>query len=333
MPYFAEGGVMDNGNALVYAYLLDGEGGGKSVDMPEIESWNSTEGLLWVHLDSKNQEAQAWLENNSGLSLLTCSSLLEQETRPRNILSDDGLLLILRGVNPNPGADPEDMIAIRMLLTEHRIISMRYRRVMAVQDIQRAIDKGKGPRTTGEFLVMITELIADRIGDVVVELDDKVSELENSVLTAEGHGLRSQLADLRRTSISLRRYIAPQRDVLARLLHDRISWLTDLDRAHIREVAERTARYVEDIDSARERAAVTQEELNNRLSEQMNKAMYVLSIVAAIFLPLGLLTGLLGINVGGIPGTDNEWAFILVTALLIGLAVFLLAWFKKIKWI
>ena len=324
---------MNNGAALVFAYLLDGKGGGKAVDMHDMESWNSDHGLLWIHLDSKNQEAQAWLEKKSGLSSLTCESLLEQETRPRNIQSDDGLLLILRGVNCNPGADPEDMVAIRMLLTEHRIISMRYRRIMAVQDIKEAIDKAKGPMTAGEFLVMITELIADRMGDVVVEIDDKAGELENLVLTAESHELRGQLADLRRASISLRRYIAPQRDVMARLLHDRISWLTDLDRAHLREVAERTARYVEDIDSARERAAVTQEELNNRLSEQMNKAMYVLSIVAAIFLPLGLLTGLLGINVGGIPGTESRWAFTLVTVLLIGLAVFLLAWFRKLKWI
>jgi zinc transporter len=331
--HIAKGGVMNNENALVYAYLLDGKGGGRTIDMPEVESWNSDQGLLWIHLDSKTPEAQAWLENKSGLSSLTCESLLEQETRPRNIQSDDGLLLILRGVNCNPGADPEDMVAIRMLLTENRIISMRYRRIMAVQDIQKTIDKGKGPSTSGEFLVMITELIADRMGDVVVELDDTVSELENSVLTAESHELRSQLADLRRTSISLRRYIAPQRDILARLLHDRIAWLTDTDRAHLREVAERTARYVEDIDSARERAAVTQEELNNRLSDQMNKAMYVLSIVAAIFLPLGLLTGLLGINVGGIPGTESKWAFALVTALLIGFAALLIAWFKKIKWI
>lgn len=324
---------MNYGNSLVHAYLLDGKGGGKAVDWPEIETWDPAQGLLWVHLDSKIAEAQEWLEHRSGLGALTCESLLEQETRPRNIQTDDGYLLILRGVNANPGADPEDMVAIRMLLTEQRIISMRYRRIMAVQDIRNTIDAGKGPRNVSEFLVMITEQIADRMGDVVAEIDDKVDELEDTVLTAESHELRSQLADLRRTSIGLRRYIAPQRDVLSRLLHDRISWLADLDRAHLREVAERNARFVEDIDSARERAAVTQEELNNRLSEQMNKAMYVLSIVAAIFLPLGLLTGLLGINVGGIPGTESKWSFTLVTALLIVLAVFLVAWFKKIKWL
>lgn len=78
---------------------------------------------------------------------------------------------------------------------------------------------------------------------------------------------------------------------------------------------------------------MTQEKLNNRLSEQMNKAIYVLSIVAAIFLPLGLLTGLLGINVGGIPGTDNSWAFTVVTVALIAIAIGLVVWFRKIKWL
>ena len=324
---------MQNGDALVYAYLLDGKGFGKALEWSDINTWEPDQGLLWLHLDSQNPEAQNWLENSSGIGKLTCESLLEKETRPRNILLSDGLLLILRGINCNPGADPDDMVAIRILLNEQRIISMRYRRIKAVQDVQEAIDAGKGPSSAGEFLVMVTDRLTDRMGDVVAEIDDKVDELEDTVLTAESYELRSQLAGLRRTCISLRRYIAPQRDVLTRLLHDQLQWITDLDRAHLREVAERTARFVEDIDSARERAAVTHEELNSRLSEQMNKAMYLLSIIEAIFLTLGLLTGLLGINVGGIPGTESKWAFSLVTAVLVGLAIIMIAWFKKIKWL
>jgi zinc transporter len=260
-------------------------------------------------------------------------SLLDQGTRPRNIVSDEGLLLILRGVNCNPGEDPEDMVAIRMLFAEHRIITVRYRRVMAIQDVHKAINDNKGPRSAGEFLVMVAERIADRMGDIVADLDDSVDELEDTVLTAETHALRSNLAGLRRKAISLRRYIAPQRDVLFRLIQERVSFLSDIDRAHLRELSERTARFVEDIDSARDRASITQEELNNKLSEQMNRAMYTLSIVAAIFLPLGLLTGLLGINVGGIPGAEYKWAFALVVVLLAAIAVGLLIWFRKIKWI
>ena len=326
-------GIMNEGNAIVYAYLLDGKGGGEAVDWKAIDNWNPSQGLLWIHLDLKMDDTRVWLENESGLHQITRESLLDQDTRPRNIVSDEGLLLILRGVNCNPGEDPEDMVAIRMLFSEHRIITTRYRRVMAVQDINNAINANKGPCSAGDFLVMVAERIADRMGEIVADIDDSVDELEDTVLTAEIHELRSILADLRRKAISLRRYIAPQRDVLFRLIQERISFLNDIDRAHLREVAERTARFVEDVDSARDRASITQEELNNKLSEQMNKAIYTLSIVAAIFLPLGLLTGLLGINVGGIPGAENRWAFALVVLILIGIAAGLLVWFKKIKWI
>lgn len=324
---------MDNQSALVHACLLDGKGGARDMTWADIDGWQPGQGVLWIHLDSMHPGATDWLVTKSGLPLLTCDSLLERESRPRNILTDEGLLLILRGVNCNPGADPEDMVAIRMLLSEHRIITMRYRRIMAVSDIREGLGAGKGPCNTGEFLSMVADRIADRMGDVVAGLDDQADELEDSVLSAESRELRGRLADLRRKAISLRRYIAPQRDVLARMLHDRISWLTEREHAQLREVAERTARFVEDVDSARERAAVTQEELNSRLSEQMNKAMYTLSIVAAIFLPLGLLTGLLGINVGGIPGTENRWAFTIVTVSLFAVAIGLVLWFKKIKWL
>ena len=123
---------MSDGDALVYSYLLDGKGGGEAVDWTTIGNWNPSQGLLWIHLDSKIHETQVRLENESGLSEITRESLLDQGTRPRNIVSDEGLLLILRGVNCNPGEDPEDMVAIRMLFTEHRIITVRYRRVMAI---------------------------------------------------------------------------------------------------------------------------------------------------------------------------------------------------------
>ncbi len=82
--------------------------------------------------------------------------------------------------------------------------------------------------------------------------------------------------------------------ILGRLQNERLEWFSDKVKVHLRELSEKTTRFVENLDSARDRAAITQEELNNRLSEQMNKAMYVLSIVAAIFLPLSLFVPFCG---------------------------------------
>ncbi len=324
---------MSKNDGLVFGYVLDEDGGGRRIDWKEVRKWSPEKGLLWLHLDYASERVRKWLTEESGLNPILCEALLAEETRPRILSSSDGLLLILRGVNCNPGADPEDMVSLRMWFEEKRLITMRHRRVMAIEDIHQAIEAGKGPCSSGEFVTMIAERIDDRMGGVIADIDDAVDELEDTVLDAESHELRPRLAELRRQTISLRRYIAPQRDVLSRLQNERMSWLKEGDRVHIREIAERTARFVEDLDSARDRAAITQEELTNRLSEQMNKAIYTLSIIAAIFLPLGLLTGLLGINVGGIPGTESPWAFAVVSVIL-GLIAGALVWlFKYIRWL
>jgi len=101
----------------------------------------------------------------------------------------------------------------------------------------------------------------------------------------------------------------------------------------LREVSDRLVRHIENIDAVRERAAITQEELINRVSEQLNKRMYVLSVVAAIFLPLGFFTGLLGVNVGGIPGGDNPKAFLVFILLLIVVVIFQVLLFRWKKWL
>jgi len=106
-----------------------------------------------------------------------------------------------------------------------------------------------------------------------------------------------------------------------------------MDGIQLREVADHITRYVEDLDSAKDRAAVCQEELENRIGAQMNKTLYILSIITAIFLPLGLITGLLGINVGGIPGSENPFAFAFVCLLLLAIVVGQVLIFRRIRWV
>ena len=131
----------------------------------------------------------------------------------------------------------------------------------------------------------------------------------------------------------MRRYLAPQREALNWILSERVAWFEAEDRARVREAGDRLAQYIETLDSVRERAAVTQEELINQISEESNARMYILSIVSAVFLPLGFATGLLGINVGGIPGADNDQAFMIFIAMLVGLAALMLVYFRYKRWL
>ena len=130
---------MESQDGLIFAYILDSDGGGIAVDWHGVGDWRPEKGPLWIHIDHSNDHAEQWLKTESKLSALSCGILLEQDTRPRFINTSEGFLLILRGVNCNPGSDPEDMVALRMSLEEKRIITMRQRRVMAINDIYEAI--------------------------------------------------------------------------------------------------------------------------------------------------------------------------------------------------
>ncbi len=317
---------------LICAYLLDGKGGGRSIEWNDVRQWKADKhSPIWVHLDRSHAQSKQWLQKESGLDPIVCEALLAEETRPRTLVVGQGLLAILRGVNLNPGADPDDMISVRLWVEKDRIITLRARRAMAIQDIRETIDAGTGPKGPADFLVALTVRLIDRMGPVLAGIDEAIDDAEEQVLEAQSHELRMKLGRLRREPIGLRRYIAPQRDAIARLQVEVIPWLDDLHRARLREVSDRVTRYVEDLDALRERAAVIQEELAGRLAEQMNRTMYILSLVAAVFLPLGLITGLLGINVGGIPGTDSHWGFTIVCVLMAALAVMQVLLFRRMR--
>ena len=324
---------MSQQDGLICAVILDGEGGGREIGWPEIESWSADQGVLWLHLDRTGAEAQNWLKQHSGIDPVICRTLLQEEVRPRALTMGEALLVILRGVNLNPGADPEDMVGVRIWLERDRIVTLRYRRLMAVNDLREALAAKTGPKGPGEFLYRLAEGLIERMGPVVGELDDRVDQLEDEVLTAQSAELRTKLGEIRREAIALRRYLAPQRDVMSRLPSEQVGWLDALHKAHLREIADRTLRYVEDLDAARERAAVTQDELNNRLADQMNRTMYLLTIVAAVLLPPSLITGLFGINVGGMPGVENPWAFAAIVAVLVVLGVVEVVLLRRLKWI
>jgi zinc transporter len=142
-------------------------------------------------------------------------ALLADESRPRVTEFDNGLLVALRGVNLNPGAEPEDMVSLRIWAEKNRIITTRRRKLLSVADIYSALEKGKGPRTSGEFLENVADRLMSRMGGVIDELEEKVAELEEAVLTRESHELRPKLASIRRDAIYLRRYMAPQREAIA----------------------------------------------------------------------------------------------------------------------
>ena len=320
-----------NNSGLVSALLIADKV--SQLDWDSVNNLRPAAGLLWMHFDYKEESARSWIKNESHLDEQVIDALLAQDTRPRFFLHGQGLLVIVRGVNLNPGAEPDDMVSLRVWIEPGRILSMRHRRVKAVEDLRETLLQGKGPRSESEFLAELTKTITLRMSESLHNLSERVDELEEMVLEENSKPVRTVISELRRQIIGLRRYLAPQQEVFTDLQSQDIEWMEPQAQASLRETSDRLTRYVEDLDAARERTVVTQDELENQMASRTNKTIYLLSIITAIFLPLGLLTGLLGINVGGIPGAENPYAFAIVCSLLVGIVIMQVVIFRRIRWV
>ncbi|MBY5992539.1 zinc transporter ZntB [Ferrimonas balearica] len=318
---------------LLHALLLDGQGGARPLSWPEVAAWSPQQGFLWLHLDYSEPQAQAWLREHSGLSALVAEALLAEDTRPRTSPMEAGLLMALRGVNQNPQSDPEDMVSLRLFLTPERLITTRRRKLLSVANLIEGLNTGSGPHGAMDTLASLVDGLIWGMGDVVAEFEERIDALESELVAPDGEVKRLELTGLRQQCIALRRHMAPQREALIRLAELPLTWLEERHRLHLREGIDRLARHIEGIDAIRERAALVQEELLGRASEQLNGRMYVLSVIAAIFLPLGFFTGLLGVNVAGIPGESEPLAFWWFLVALVAVVVGQLLLFRWKRWL
>ncbi len=324
---------MTNPNGFLYACTIDGSGYGHPLDEDTLSEKVSSNDLTWVHLDANSEAAQKWLRSEiSYLDTIIVDALLAEETRPRILEFEKGVLMILRGVNLNEDAHPEDMVSIRLWVDESRIISVRRRRLKAVIDIQKRLEGGTGPKSSGDFVATLSARLFERMEPVFTELDEQLDNLEEEVMEIPDASERQKIIRLRKQAIIFKRYIAPQKDVISYLRTSDQGWLDLMHKRRLQESLDRVIRYIEDLDAIRERAQIVNDELDKSLAEKLNTNMFVLSVLSAIFLPLSFLTGLLGINVGGIPGAEYPYAFIIFTVMLCVIVGVQIWWFKKLKW-
>lgn len=165
-----------------------------------------------------------------------------------------------------------------------------------------------------------------------LELVENTDEFEERSF-ATIRGLSAELAAARQSAIKLRRFVRPQAEATIEL-SEGLVWPLDPESAGIlREAANHALRTIEELDATVDRLRAVHDHLEMQQSSALRRNSNVLSIVAAIFLSLGFLTGLFGVNVGGMPGSEATLALRLLTgaSAIIGIALFLI--FKFSKWL
>ena len=321
---------------LVHALVLDGKGGARSVARTELDDLQlQPQQSLWLHWDRSHPQTRSWLLRESGLSEFACELLLEENTRPRLLpLTDEQMLLFLRGVNLNPGAEPEDMVSVRIFAQAQRVISLRLRPLRASDEVIQQLAQGRGPRTASELLLVMGQLLTEKVQGLVSDLSEMVDLEEERTESDERYKtVQGALQQIRRRAAGLRRFLAPQRDIYAQLSRSKYSWFANEDADYWNELNNSLIRYLEELEHTRERAALVLETEDRKRGERMNRTMYRFGIITCIFLPMSFLTGLLGINVGGIPGSDSPHGFLYASLLVLGLALGQWWLFRRLRWV
>ncbi|MEX2648986.1 MAG: zinc transporter ZntB [Alphaproteobacteria bacterium] len=325
---------------LRFACVLDGAGNCRELDWDGVRRWQPEDGVLWLHLERNDPTAQGWLMDESGVDSLSCRALLAEESRPRVEDVGDCLMVVLRGVNLGIDDDPDDvspdqdLVPIHIWAEPFRLISLRDKghHLIALRDIREALAQGRGPSNTGGLLVKLSEKLVKYAEPIVDQLEASIEDMEDRLHELEPAGVRAQLADVRHAAVELRRYLAPQREALIHLQAEEAAWLTRKNRLHLRECADRVARYVESLDAIRGRATILHEDLTALATEKIAKASHRFSILAAVILPPSLIAGIFGANLGGIPGASKPWAFAILCLIVLVIVPLELWLLKRLKW-
>lgn len=313
----------------VYAYQLDGKGGVNEINTQCVAS---VEKPCWLHLDYTLPASEQWINTTSLLPDNVREALAGESVRPKVLRMGEGTLITLRSINLNADSRPDQLVTIRVYLTGKMIISTRHRKVFSMDEMISDMQHGTGPTDTGSWLVEMCDALTDHTSDFIEDMHDKIIDIEDDLMDQQVPE-RGQMALLRKQLIVLRRYMSPQRDVFSRLASERLPWMNDDERCRMQEIADRLGRGLDDLDANIARTGVLADEIGSLMADALNRRTYTMSMLAMLFLPTTFLTGLFGVNLGGIPGNTSPYGFSLFCLSLLILVGGVAWWLKKSKWL
>lgn len=312
--------------------VFDGRGGVRRLEETEEAEFSVPQrGFALISGNSRAPEFKVWLKKEVGdfnADLLTVPS-----TRSRCTVFEDKAMVVLRVARPS--ADPDDVG--RQLLTlwieKQRVIIASELNIPDFLGIAAWQQTHHAPVTAADLVARLALRAADRMEPLIERLGDNLDKIEEQLMGDQAKDSRARLSHLRRNLINFRRLIWPQRDVLNTLEIEDLSFFTARDRVRLREAGSRTARLGDELQALSERAVLVHEQILDTRAEQMNRTMLILAAVTVVFMPLTVISGVLGMNVAGIPFSDSPWAFAGVCAFLALLGGGIALWMHKRKWL
>jgi zinc transporter len=238
----------------------------------------------------------------------------------------DSLLARIHDVLFDFTFDASAVATTSLCVTPRVLVSARLRPLRSVDHLRAAVQAGQVFRSPVELLSYLLRDQANVLFDILRKSTMRVDPMEDRLLFKRVSVSRSELGSLRRLLVRFQRLLAPEPAAFFRLLNRPPDWITEEELQNLQQAADKFSTAISDTTALVERVKQLQEELAALVNEQTNRTLFVLTIVTVLALPINLIAGLFGMNVGGIPLAQHPYGFFLVVGPLLVLTAFLAYW-------
>jgi zinc transporter len=310
---------------LVWGYLFVPNGSGSVVGSHEVDDQlakqqaGESRDFLWLHFNLANASCVGWLRQHLSLpdafyeSLRPGTSHSGSSTRVE--LADESVIAVLNDVQFF-ALDVSDASTMSLCAAPHMLVTARKTPLRSVDKLRAAVKAGERFRSPAELLAHLLRDQADVLVQIVREATVQVDQFEDKMFSGQALSSRPKLGALRRVLVRLQRLLAPEPAALFRLLNRPPAWISVDDVSDLRQSAEELSASVADSVALVERVRLLQEELIALVNEQTNRTLFVLTVVTVLALPLTIIPGMLGMNVGGVPFREHDGGFWIVIGFL-----------------
>lgn len=308
-------------SGLVCGYLFGKDLRGRPIDSKSALEWldqrdRHTDEFIWLHFNLANTASEKWLREHAGLVDEFYETLHEGSRSTRIDLASGTLIAVVNDVLHDFSFEASDISTLWLSVDQQVVISARRKPLQSIDRLRHAVKNGEPIRASVELLIHLLRDQADVLINIVRDATKRVDGIEDNLLAGKANQKRAKLGELRRVLVRLQRLLAPEPAALFRLLQRPPAWMAELDSQELRQSTEEFAVVLSDMASLQERIKLLQEEVAARVNEETNHSLFVLTIVTVLALPINMIAGLLGMNVGGVPLAQDPNGFWIVVGIV-----------------
>ena len=305
-------------SGLVCGYLFGRQTQAQPINSLEALDWignrsgHPASEFIWLHFNLTNTASEKWLKEHASLPEEYFETLHEglHSTRIEN--ANGTLIAVVNDVLYDFSFDPADIATLWVSVDAQVVVSARRRPLQSIDRLRAAVMNGETIRSSVELLSHLLHDQADVLVNIVRDVTTRVDNVEDNLLSGKFSHKRANLGELRRVLVRLQRLLAPEPASLFRLLQKPPGWMAPADTQELDQSTEEFSVVLSDMTSLQERIKLLQEEIAARVNEENNRSLYVLTIVTVLALPINMIAGLLGMNVGGVPLAQHPDGFWIV---------------------